>query len=162
MARVPPVHDGHLRDSKLSTDFEQRLVDFVIHRRVDHGEKFYPVVDLSDVILRVPRASIFRELHFSLAALFAPWFTQCFQGLATLRRCGTFRKNVFENSALLRGLVARKLMNIPRPVPASDRDDVAKSRTVGRTDAGQKFFLGHYVLQFICYRSIVARQLLTE
>jgi hypothetical protein len=35
------------------------------------------MVDLFDVVLRMPRASILRELHFSLTALFALRFTQC-------------------------------------------------------------------------------------
>ena len=74
----PPVHDVELWDSKLSTGCAQRLVNFVIHRRVDHGEEFHPVIDLRDVVLRVPRASILRELHFTLAALFALRFAQCF------------------------------------------------------------------------------------
>ncbi len=56
-------------------------MDLVIHRRADHGEKFHPVIDLRDVILRVPRAPILRELHLALAALFALRFAECFQGL---------------------------------------------------------------------------------
>ncbi len=55
-------------------------MDFVIHRRVDHSEEFPPVIDLGDVILRVPRASILRELHFTLTALFALWFAMCLNG----------------------------------------------------------------------------------
>jgi len=60
-------------------------MDFVIQRRVDHGEEFHPVIDLFDIILCVPRASILRELHLSLTTLFALRFTQGFQGLDARR-----------------------------------------------------------------------------
>ena len=56
-------------------------MDLVIHRREDHGEEFHPVIDLGDVILRVPRTSILRELHLTLTALFALRFTQCLNGV---------------------------------------------------------------------------------
>jgi hypothetical protein len=74
-----------LWDSKLSTGVEHRLMDFVIQGRVDHGEEFHPVVDLFDIILRVPRASILRELHLSLTTLFALRFAQCLNSVR-LRR----------------------------------------------------------------------------
>jgi len=60
-------------------------MDFVIHRRVDHSEEFHPVIDLLDIILRVPRASILRELHLSLTTLFALRFPQYLNGVR-LRR----------------------------------------------------------------------------
>ena len=60
-------------------------MDFVIQRRVDHREEFHPVVDLFDIVLRVPRAAILRELHLSLTTLFALRFTQCLNGVR-LRR----------------------------------------------------------------------------
>jgi hypothetical protein len=61
------------------------VVNFVIHRRVDDGEEFHPVIDLCDIILRMPRTSILRELHLALTTLFVLRFTECFQGVRSRR-----------------------------------------------------------------------------
>ena len=104
----PPVHDVELWDSKLPTGVEHRLMDFVIQRRVDHREVAHPVIDLGDVILRVPRASILGEFHLTLTALFALRFAQGF------------------NSVRSRGLVFSPEGGICLPVCVSHR-------TLGRT-----------------------------
>ncbi|XZE20120.1 hypothetical protein SH449x_005457 [Pirellulaceae bacterium SH449] len=43
------------------------------------------MIDRRDIVFGVPRASIFRELHLALTALFALWFTQSFDGFCSRR-----------------------------------------------------------------------------
>ncbi len=125
MARVPPVHDVELWDSKLPTDCAQRLVNLVIQGCIDDGEEFHPVIDLGDVILRVPRASILRELHLSLTTLFALRFTQCLQGLVAWflvfsPEGGTFPSAPTDTSGRIQSRECLTFANTPLEMSFSD------------------------------------------